>query len=713
MNLRRLLFVVVAGSLALIATKALRRFGPTNPPPAVQVQGTFVRDGQYPGEPLRLQPGLRVWGSWAGSDANTGTLRIGPFLASAHLRLAVSGYPHHQGGNNLYLELPELGLKYPLPVDEAREHWQIVDLSVPPGWQERLVNLVAVDASRNSGGWLAVSEPLPPADGRAFATGFATTFAAWLWNGLLLGAGFVATARWLERRAWLSPPWIALGAGAAAAVAGYLTFWAYWANPLAGRILSFVVGGGGVVAWIQTRPDPANKRSEWPRVVLVMAVVGFFHLALLYLYPSPRDFYDLAAHRFVGALPDDNRISHDTALRLFEGGSLKNFTPDWLSSDRPPLLAGCELLTLPIAPVFGFDTSIVSGTTAVWFQLLWVAAGYGLLRLLGLTPGRASAWLAVLALSGFFVQNTVFTWPKLSAGAFTCGAFALWVAPSASHPRRDLVLGAVLAALGWLAHGGVAFSLLPLAPWLAWRAGRGEWRAWAFAAAFFAALALPWLAYQKFYDPPGNRLLKWHLAGQQAIDPRGTWETIRDAYHATPGPELGNNKLSNFATQFRGSWGALFDFAPTGARPRRTDEFFYLLRSLAWCGAALLVTPVLLATRRKIPAPRLQAALATWTALSVIGWCLLMFGTNQAVIHQGSYAVPIGLFILCCAWFDAASRWMIVAVAALQGLTLATTWAPPSETVFGPAAGWPWLALASAALAGVIVGGLRECQATP
>lgn len=708
MSLRRLLLVVIAGSLALAATKALRRFGPSGPTPAVAVEGAFVRDGQYPGEPLSLQPAPRVWGSWAGADTNIGTLRLGPFLASAHLRLAVSGYPHHGGGNNLYLEIPELELKYPLPVDEVRERWQIVDLEIPPGWQGRLVTLVAVDGSRALGGWLAVSEPLPPVDGRTFAAGFTTTFAAWLWNGLLLGLGFVAAARWLEQRTWLPGPWIALGAGAAVAAAGYLAFWIYLLHPLAGRIFSFAVITGGALAWLRARPTPAEKNAEWPRVLLVMAAVGFFHLALLYLYPSPRDFYDLAAHRFVGSLPDDNRISHDAALRLYEGGSLKNFTPDWLSSDRPPLLTGGELLTLPIAPMLGFEPSVISGTAALWFQLLWVAAGYGLLRQLGLAPARVAAWLAVLALSGFFLQNTVFTWPKLSAGAFTCGAFALWFSPGATPSRHHLALGAVFAALGWLSHGGVAFSLLPLAPWIAWRATRGEGRGWIFAAAFFAILTLPWLAYQKFYDPPGNRLLKWHLAGQPAIDSRGTWETIREAYHATPGRELWTNKVSNLATQFRGDWSRLFDRQESTAGPRRTDEFFYLLRSLAWCGAALGLVPVLLAARKKISAPRLQAALAAWTAITVFGWCLLMFGANQAVIHQGSYAVPLVLFVLCCAWFDAVTPWAILVAAALQTFTLTTTWAPPGTIGFGPAQGAPWVALAAIGLGAILVRGLRH-----
>ena len=40
----------------------------------------------------------------------------------------------------------------------------------------------------------------------------------------------------------------------------------------------------------------------------------------------------------------------------------------------------------------------------------------------------------------------------------------------------------------------------------------------------------PWSAYQKYGDPPGNRLTKWTLAGVVEVDDRGTAEAIFDSY---------------------------------------------------------------------------------------------------------------------------------------------------------------------------------------
>ena len=47
---------------------------------------------------------------------------------------------------------------------------------------------------------------------------------------------------------------------------------------------------------------------------------------------------------------------------------------------------------------------------------------------------------------------------------------------------------------------------------------------------FFTAY-LPWLLYQKYYEPPGNRLLKMHLAGAPGVDSRGFIQALLVAYH--------------------------------------------------------------------------------------------------------------------------------------------------------------------------------------
>jgi len=178
---------------------------------------------------------------------------------------------------------------------------------------------------------------------------------------------------------------------------------------------------------------------------------------------------------------------------------------------------------------------------------------------LGLSARRRAAWTAALALSGFFLLNTTFTWPKLAAGAFACARLGCGCCPQRRYARRSDPRRRALAALAWLAHGGVAFSFLALLPWVIWRCVRGEWRSWLQAALLCAVILAPWFAYQKFYDPPGNRLLKWHLAAQIAIDERGTWETLRASYGAQSWRELWDARRSNVVTQVGAGWHRLFD----------------------------------------------------------------------------------------------------------------------------------------------------------
>ena len=99
-----------------------------------------------------------------------------------------------------------------------------------------------------------------------------------------------------------------------------------------------------------------------------------------------------------------------------------------------------------------------------------------------------------------------------------------------------------------LAHGASAFFLLPLLGLAAWR-GLPSWR-WLGAAALVGVVLLaPWSAYQRFADPPGDRLLKWSAGrGELTIVEDGALETIADGYaDAGVGGTLGN-KWRNLRT---------------------------------------------------------------------------------------------------------------------------------------------------------------------
>ena len=572
---KRFLLLALAVCAALhVACLRSRRITPALPDVAVATTDSFQPNGGYPGEPFAHAAGVRAWGSRSGSDDNTGTLTIGPFAAPRILRFGASGYPG-KSGNEWRVELVGTTQRRELENHPIGERWEIIHLELPENWVDRQIRIVAADNARDISGWLALTEPIRGGRGDG-NNALLESFAAWSLNGWLLGVVFLAGARVLFAHRSLAPHWIPLGAGAIVALCGYAAFWLYFANALLGVVFSWgVIAAALIVAAIYDqrrngrRPwlpkseaaerDPCRYEetgavAEMATVVKLMLGVGAFHLALLHLFPVPHDFYTLAANRYREGMPGDNMLSHGLAERLFASLPAKNPADAWRSSDRPPLQAGWQLLTWPAGKLLRLDRRNVSGTSAVWFQLLWVAGAYGLLRTLAVPRARAAGWIAAFAITGFIAQNTVFTWPKLAAGAFACGTFALLVLPGARgsfvnpnqatpHGRTSTLWAAFFGALGWLSHGGVAFSFLALLPFIVHQALRSSnllgysklhfppepnessnligyssaetGRVWLRAGAVFAALALPWMAYQKFYDPPGNQLLKQHLA-----DPR-------------------------------------------------------------------------------------------------------------------------------------------------------------------------------------------------
>ncbi len=723
-----LLAVALCAGLYL-ASRVVSPIAPAHASLGTRIEGRFTEgEGWYPGEPFVSGKPVRAWGSWCGSDTHTGTLTLGPFPAPERLHIAASGYPTH-AGNDVVVELAVTKERHPVKFpSDIGERWRVIEADLPPAWIGQPVSLVVTDRATDVAGWLAITEPLRGGRGDGYR-GIAETFAAGTINALLLGLLWHAASQWLAPRAWLAPQWLPLAAAGVVAAVGYLAFWIYFASATTGKVFSVaLLLGSALEIWRTGRhpisaPAPEAKprapveraSTEFALVARLMLGVGALHVALLVLYPSQFAFDALAANRYRENLPGDNTLPYNVARALFTGGNVKTANGEWLSSDRPPLESGWQLLTWPVTAALKIEGRVASGTSGTWFQLLWVAAVYGLLRTLQLAPWRAAAWTAVIGLSGFCVQNTVFTWPKLSAAALACGAAGLWLAPSSiPHRRAGMLLGAMLAALAWLSHGGVAFSFLALAPWLVWRAVRGGWaeqREWLLAAGVFLFFALPWVGYQRFYDPPGDRLLKLHLAGQDDLDPRSTWQLMRDGYRALSWSEIVERKRANLHMQVRGDFRAIADFSPATAATRRSDEFFHSGRALTWWLLGLAALPfIALSTARRAACASsvwLQLHLAAWAIATTVIWCLLMFMPAHAVIHQGSYTILLTFFVVLTVWLDLASRWSLAIVAVLQSLTLATTYAVPNSIVKGSPIGLPFVVLAALALAWWLIRGLR------
>ncbi|HEX2096188.1 MAG TPA: hypothetical protein VHF50_02330 [Solirubrobacterales bacterium] len=525
------------------------------------------------------------------------------------------------------------------------------------------------------------------------------------------------------RRGLRDVPLLLCLALAASGMSAMLAFWAFWADPLLGQAVAFLLVLGSVYGIVLCRPDRLD--GELLRRLAVPAALwglgAAFVVFLGFLHGGSDEPLALAALRFSHQLPADNQIPHYFADWYFEHGHDPVPPPfaDWLSSDRPPLQVGYALAQRP----FGWDeTGLHYQVLGVVTQQLWIVGMWALLLAARLRPLARGLAIVAAAVSDVAIVHGFFVWPKLLAAAFVLAALAMVLSGGWGRLRGDpraAALFAALCALAMLAHGASAFALILL---LGFAALRGvPSRRWLGVAALVAIAFLgPWTVYQRFVDPPGDRLLKWQLGGSLAIDDRGALEAIVDGYEAAGLDGTLANKWGN-ATKIVGQRETEFavegavDFAREGdwdlvVAALRFPRFVSLLPMLA----LLLAGPVAMAVARA----RGARAGPEWSfALRSLGfclalaatWALLMFGEpdSSTLLHVGSLVLPLLAICACVAGAYSVSPRLACVLVALHAVLVLALFvpaiAPPPETSYSALAA----VLAAASLAGFVLVALR------
>jgi hypothetical protein len=408
----------------------------------------------------------------------------------------------------------------------------------------------------------------------------------------------------------------------------------------------------------ESRDEIANADSWAP--FAAMGAAGFAFVAMLAISLPPLAVATNFAGGWLLSLPGDNILPHILTQHIAAHLPPKPFVGDWLSSDRPPLQSGFDLLLGILAP-----TLSNSDTRYQAMSMLLQASAMGmfftLCRLLGCSGLRSGAVTLLASASGFVFLNTVFVWPKLLSAAFMLLAVALYLAPGELRRARGALMG-VAVGLALLSHGGVVFTLPALL--VAWFIRRGRAAIYPVAIALCAVLVInaPWTWYQKAYDPPGDRLLKWHLAGKVPVTTESFLPTFYHAYMDVPASTIVNNKVLNLET--------LFDVTLSELPPRARD-FYYVADTMG-----VLIFPFLLALvfirskRRQLE----SAAQFGWIAVaSLILWALLLYTPKGDVVHQGSYATNL---LMLLAGGIVATEWLplFVIFLAWQLFHFGTVW---------------------------------------
>jgi len=480
-----------------------------------------------------------------------------------------------------------------------------------------------------------------------------------------------------------------VGSGAAA----FLAFWAYFADPTLGQAWNWVllIGSIQLIVLCVWRGDLDRELLRTLRIPLLLWVLGSVFIVYLgFIHGGAANPIGMSSARYAGGLPTDNDIPRYFAEWFAaEGhhGTPPIYPPDWLMSDRPPLQVGYVLSqeSITVADTQQLHYEILSSVVQqLWIVGLWAVLAAARLR-------RRTIGLAMFAalVSDIAIVYGFYVWPKLIAATFLLAALALVISPRWPEWRRDWRMGALLAALlalAMLAHGASIYGIIPLAILAVFR-GIPSWSWIGAAVAVGVVMMGSWSAYQKYDDPPGNRLIKWHLAGVTKIDQRGSLETIVDRYRAAGLGRVIHNKWDNVrhitGIAADSDVDHIFDSIGDGDAEQaiawmREYRFFELLPMLG----LLLIGPIAMAIRRRAWESEADRRFAL-TSFAYVGigcffWALIQWGPTVAstVIHAGTIAIPLIAIAGCVAAMASVSTRLAIAVVAINALFVLIIYAP-------------------------------------
>jgi hypothetical protein len=366
------------------------------------------------------------------------------------------------------------------------------------------------------------------------------------------------------------------------------------------------------------------------------------------------DVLSQVATRFSHPLPYDNQLPFIFAEQITSGRVSIPMTEGWLSSDRPPLQTGYFLAT---GTSFLKDSALHYQICSTLLQCLWVLPLVLILQKRVINQNAILSVLFVTMFSGLTLVHSIFTWPKMLPCFFLLIIFDMLLSDYSLNTKNiykynfriGLCIGG-LAAFAFLSHGssifaliGIGFGFLLLKPLPSKSLIIGG-----VITTFF--LISTWSAYQYFIDPPGNRLLKWHLAGVIPIDTRSLPKAIFDSYSNISFITAWSFKIQNLNMVIGDPIGMIKNIFRVIFLAKdydlissvRASQFFHVADSLGIFAFAPLGIFIL----RKMKSPEFILA-SQFFVISIcilFWWCLISFGPGTTVIHAGTLLLPIFLY---------------------------------------------------------------------
>ena len=378
--------------------------------------------------------------------------------------------------------------------------------------------------------------------------------------------------------------------------------------------------------------------------LLLTFITGLIYISIYYAKGSIVNIENTAASLWHN-LPIDNAIPRLFADAIYAGDDPRNIlrSLEWTSSDRPPLQACFILLYKPLELIFPFDKLTFSYIGGFVFNLLWIPAVWFFVGLFRCDNKSKTFILLILISTPFFVINSIYTWPKLGAASFIILSLVFLFKRKIPF-NYDYFISVILFCFAWLSHGGVAITILPLIIFCFFIKKFPNKKTILYCSTLLFVVLLPWVLYQKVYDPPGNRLLKWHIAGVIDVDSRGFLEALYQSYKNTDVIENIKRIHSNINLLYGNSFNSFNIFKIP--LENRVFDFFYFSRSFVFpffCFVFLFIFNLFMNSKLYLQKYKIFFLI---TFSSLYFWCIIMFIPSSTINHHGSYANNILILVL-------------------------------------------------------------------
>lgn len=640
-------------ALLILLVVALTACGQTAKPVVAVSGGCEAGASPYLRQNLDVQGRITYC---AQGDASLAILRTTPYgPGTEKIVLMVSGYPANAGISLQAVSL-DGAVVAPIKTDNVGDSWKALNLSIPAPVTDRAFAIELVDKSSSGFGWAGIGQG-PTISALSMLTHMApllgTIVIAHCWLILL---ALSLPCRW-STSSKVTGAMLAMGMASAITVAAYVL------RADVGTVISGALLAAPVLFFTATRRYGSELLKDLLATNRLLAAPLMLCLLVLWigLYPFDWDGSDGAvpAARWRD-LPVDAWLPYIFAEMIGRGHITNPMFGDWLSSDRPPLQSGLYLIFRHVWP----DRSgLVYQAVATWAQALVLVPVY-LLLISSVAARPRAVILFTIATSSLVILNSLFVWPKLLAATY-CAIYhiALFKHPSDQRGSHWLTAG-IAAALAMLCHGGALFVLVgSTAAFLIQRRLPHALPSLVKCGAVAVLLYLPWVLYQRLIDPPGDRLLKWHFAGQIEVSNSTLFQALGAAYsnRSFGGwilDRVGNVRLMTAHTTefFADVWSLLANPGPSEIKTVVERSFFFTSYSM-WFASPLLLVPILiyLRLRRQGGAPPLPwpPGVVASLGLSLLFWVSVMLLPESTIIHSGAYLGIIFLqmtTLLSLAW---------------------------------------------------------------